>query len=78
MNKAFWSHLSILGECWEKRICSSLLARLMEEFPASKMHLQPATWVSQQTCPDTTDKFQPFSGGGWGGGGIAETEHIPE
>ena len=30
--------LSILGD---KFICSTLLARLMEEFPASKMRLQP-------------------------------------
>ena len=35
--------ISILGNCWEKCICSSLLAGLMEEFPASKVHLQPAT-----------------------------------
>ena len=47
--------LSILGDCWEIFICSSLPARLMEEFPASKVHLQPATCnltyseVSQQT-----------------------------
>ena len=32
-----------MGDCWEKFICSSLPARLMEEFPASKAHLQPAT-----------------------------------
>ena len=35
--------LSILGD---KFICSTLLARLMEEFPASKMHLQPAIWIT--------------------------------
>ena len=29
--------LSILGDCWKKSICSSLPARLMEEFPASKL-----------------------------------------
>ena len=34
--------LSILGDCWEKCICSSFPARLVEEFPASKVHLQPA------------------------------------
>ena len=35
---------SILGECWEKYICSSLpAARLTEGLPASKVHLQPAT-----------------------------------
>ena len=40
------SILSILGDCWEKCICSSLSARLMEEFPASKVHLQLATWLT--------------------------------
>ena len=38
--------LSILGDCWEKCICSSLPARLMKRFPASKVHLQPATWLT--------------------------------
>ena len=38
--------LSILGDCWEKFICSSLPARLMEEFRPSKMQLQPATWLN--------------------------------
>ena len=47
-NKA-WTKLSeiiisILGDCWF--ICSSLPARLMEEFPASKVRLQPATWLT--------------------------------
>ena len=40
--------LSILGDCWEKFICSSLPARLMEKFPASKVHLQPATWLTRK------------------------------
>ena len=31
------SILSTLGDCWKKIICSSLPARLMEEFPASKL-----------------------------------------
>ena len=31
------SILSILGDCWKKIICSSLPARLMEEFPASNL-----------------------------------------
>ena len=37
MNKAFWNHaiLSILGDCWEKSICSSLPAKLITEFKAS-------------------------------------------
>ena len=38
--------LGILGDCWEKFICSSLPARLIKEFPASKVHLQPATWLT--------------------------------
>ena len=40
--------LSILGDCWEIFICSSLPARLMEEFPASKVLLQPATWLTRK------------------------------
>ena len=36
--------LSILGDCWEKIICSSLPAGLIEEFPASKVLLHSATW----------------------------------
>ena len=28
---------SILGDCWKKSICSSLPARMMEEFPASNL-----------------------------------------
>ena len=38
--------LSILGECWGKIICSSLLARLLEVFSARMVHLQPATWLT--------------------------------
>ena len=38
--------LSILGDCWEKCISSSLPARLMVEFTASKVHLQPTTWFT--------------------------------
>ena len=42
------AHLSILGDWWEKFICSSLRASLMEEFAASKMHLHvhPETWLT--------------------------------
>ena len=42
------AHLSILGDCWKKFICSSLPASLMEEFPASKVHLHvhPETWLT--------------------------------
>ena len=38
--------LSVLGDCWEKFISSSLPARLMEDFPASKVHPKPATWLT--------------------------------
>ena len=38
--------LNILEDCWEKFICSSLPARLMDEFPASKVHLKPTTWLT--------------------------------
>ena len=42
--------LSILKDCWEKFICSSLPARLMEEFPDRKL----TYWqVSQQTYVQT-------------------------
>ena len=48
-----WPLLSILGDFWEKFICSSLPARLVEEIPASKVHLLTCNltyWeVSQQT-----------------------------
>ena len=49
-NKA-WIKLSetilrILGDCWKKVIRTTLPASLMEEFPASKVHLQPATWLT--------------------------------
>ena len=38
--------LNILGGCWKKGICTTLPASLMEEFPAGKVHLQPATWLT--------------------------------
>ena len=77
--------LSILGDCCEKFVCSSLPAKLMEEFPASKVHLQPGllgSFPSQQTyvhiwyltgqfgC-DHRAKFSPsvVVAGGGGGGG---------
>ena len=49
--------LSILRDCWETFFCSSLPARLMEEFSASKVHPQPATWLtwkfpSRRMCRD--------------------------
>ena len=50
--------LSMLGVCWEKFICSSLPARLTEEFPASKVHLQPLQTdlpgsFLTNACPDS-------------------------
>ena len=38
--------LSILGDFWKKYICSLFPARLMEELPASKVLLQPATCLT--------------------------------
>ena len=56
--------LSILGDFWEKFICSSLPARLMEEFPASKVHLQRYNLQPDllgsfpaDVCPDITSQF---------------------
>ena len=81
MNKLSETILSILGDCWEKFICSSLPARLMEEFPASKVHLQPPTSLtgkfpskrkSRHYWPVwlwTQGNFSPSVGGSWGGGG---------
>ena len=46
MNKAFGSHFKDFGGLLGKFICSSLSARLMKEFSASKVHLQPATWLT--------------------------------
>ena len=60
MNKAFW--LSILGDCWEKSICCSLPARLMEEFPCS-----------QQGVP-TTHNLQPGILGGFTGCGRSKVQ----
>ena len=57
--------LSILGDCWEKFICSSLPARLMKRFPASKVHLQPATWLTWKfpSRRRPWGKIHPFEGG---------------
>ena len=51
--------LSVLGDCLEKFICSSLPARLMEEFLASKEYLQPDLLGSfpADVCPDITGQF---------------------
>ena len=51
------SHFSILGDFWEKFIFSSLPESLMDEFPASKVHLQPIrNWVW------STGEIHPFQG----------------
>ena len=64
-----------LGDCWEKFMCSSLPARLMEEFQDSKVYLQHATWltgefpsrrISSHFWPvwvRPQDKIQTFNGG---------------
>ena len=66
--------LSNLGDCWGKFICSSLSARLMEEFQASEVYLQLifSRRISRHSWlvgvwPQT--KFRPSVGGGGGGGG---------
>ena len=66
MNKAFW--LSILGDCWEKSICCSFPARLMEEFPALKVYLQPTTCnlVYLEVLPGVVD-WKCNSPGQWRG-----------
>ena len=46
MNKALWNHFKQFGRMLGKFICSSLLARLLEVFPAGMAHLQPATWLT--------------------------------
>ena len=42
------ANLSILGDCWEKFVSSSLPASLTKEFPASMvlLHLHPETWLT--------------------------------
>ena len=51
--------LSILGDCWKKIICSSLPARLMEEFPASKLTTCNLTYweVSKGTIQILSGKY---------------------
>ena len=44
------SILSILGDCWEKCICSSLSARLMEEFPG-RLRYDPYTTHNVDSIP---------------------------
>ena len=75
MNKVSEAILSSLGHCWETFICSSLLARLMEEVPANKVLLgcNLTFWeVSQQTYVQALlaslgvvigQNLEPFSGG---------------
>ena len=55
--------LSILGDCWEKFICSSLPARLMKRFPTSKGHLQPDLLGSFPADVGHRAKFSPSGGG---------------
>jgi len=56
------SHFTISGGCWKKFICSSLPARLMDEFPASKVHLPPiGHWVWSK---GEIHSFQAERGGG--------------
>ena len=55
--------LNILGDFWEKFICSSLPARLMKRFPASKGHLQPDLLGSFPADVGHRAKFSPSGGG---------------
>ena len=92
LNGKFWDNkawiklseaiLSILGNCWEKCICSSLPVKLMKEFRANKVHLQPAIWLtgkfsrrrmSRPYWPVwvwSQGKIDPFSWRGGGGRGF--------
>ena len=64
--------LSILGDCWEKFICSSLPGRLMGEFPASKVHLQSITCLTDvfrhywPVWVWSYGRIQPVAGGSGG------------
>ena len=63
------ANISILRDCWEKFICFSLLARLMEEFPASKVHIQPVQpdllgGFPADVCPHFTGQFRCGHSGG--------------
>ena len=59
MNKAFRSHFRHFGRLLGKIICSSLPARLMEGFPAGKVHPQPNLLgsVLLDVCPHITGQF---------------------
>ena len=47
MNKAFWSRFKHFGDCWEKFVDLLLTPSKTDgEFPDSKVHLQPATWLT--------------------------------
>ena len=71
-NKKAWIKMSeailnILRHCWENFICSSLRARLMKRLPASKVHLQPSTWLTGK-FPSRRSKFKFSSSLGVGRG----------
>ena len=77
--------LSILGGCWKKVFRTTLPASLMEEFPASKVHLQPATWLTGKFPRRRMSRHQrPVGSGhraklspsvGRGGEGFRQTAH---
>ena len=54
MNKAFWSHFEHFGRFREKFICSSLPAKLIEEFPVNYWEVS------------SNSVIQPFSSEGGG------------
>ena len=49
--------LSIWRDSWEKCIWSSHPAKLLEEFPASKVHLQPATLLTGKFSSRRTNRL---------------------
>ena len=52
--------LNISRDSWEKCIWSSHPAKLLEEFPASKVHLQPATLLTGKFPSRQTDRQTAF------------------
>jgi len=57
MNKAFWSHFKHFERFLGKCMWSSHPARLFEESPASKVHLQSATWLTGMFPSRQTDSL---------------------
>ena len=77
--------LSVLGDSWKKVICTTLPASLVEEFPASKVHLQPESWLTEKFPRRRMSRHHRLVGSGHraklspsvgrGGGGFRQTAH---